>query len=314
MAEFLFGCDIGGTAVKIGLFDIEGNLIEKKEIPTRKANKGANIIPDLIAAAGEMLAERDKGWGDTVGFGLDVPGPVKDHSYVIRCVNLGWRDMNVRDMIRELTGLELVMVENDAKSAALGEWWRGGHGDCSSAVLITLGTAVGGGVILDGKIHSGTFGAAGELSHIQVNPDETEPCACGKYGHLQQYVSNVGIVEDYKKRAGLGPDAPEIDAREVFDLARDGDPAALGTVNKIARDVARVMAMVSAVLDPALYLIGGGISKAGDILMDPIRREFKNLALFASEDAIIETAKLGNDAGMYGAAKLVLDQLPASDL
>ena len=306
MKSYCFGIDIGGTAVKLGLFDLSGELILKREIPTRLEDHGSLVLPDTAAAAEQMLSELNAGWQDTGGIGMAVPGPLTEDGFVSRSVNLGWENMNARDIMRDLTGLDAVAAENDAKTAALGEWWKGGHGDCRSAVMITIGTAVGGGVVVDGKILRGAFCAAGELSHIQIHLEETELCACGKFGHLQQYVAAEAIIRDHARRSGK---APLPDAKAVFDAAKQGDAAALATVDMVSRSLARVMAMVSAVVDPELYLIGGGIAKAGDFLLDRIRKDFREIVLFTSEDARIEPATLGSDAGMYGAAKLILSNL-----
>ena len=312
MKKYLFGIDIGGTAVKLGLFDENCELVENWQIPTRLADHGAFILSDVKDSMESVLKLRNIGWSEVSGIGIDVPGPVLDGSFVPLAVNLGWRNKNVRDEMRHLTGIQNICVENDAKAAAFGEYWKGGWEQYKSAVMVTIGTAIGGAVILDGRILHGAFGAAGELSHVQVNPEETEPCACGKYGHLQQYVSTEGILKDIRKKL----DDPactsclrgheNLTVKDVFDAAKVGDAAALETVRKTVRMLARMLAAVSCVVDPELYLIGGGISKAGGFLMDMIRSEFRTLALATSENARIEAAKTGNDAGIFGAVKMVL--------
>lgn len=312
MQKYAFGIDIGGTAVKLGLFDENCEPVERWQIPTRLDDQGAFILSDVKNSMESVLQQRSIDWRVISGIGIDVPGPVLDGSFVPLAVNLGWRDKNVRDEMRQLTGIQNICVENDAKAAAFGEYWKGGWDRYKSAVMVTIGTAIGGAVILDGRILHGAFGAAGELSHVQVNPEETEPCACGKFGHLQQYVSTEGILKDIRKKL----DDPAytsclrgqeiLTVKDVFDAAKAGDAAALETVRKTVRMLSRMLAAVSCVVDPELYLIGGGISKAGDFLMDMIRSEFRTLALATSENARIEAAKTGNDAGIYGAVKMVL--------
>ncbi len=310
MEKYSFGVDIGGTAVKVGLFDRQGTLVEHWQIPTRLQEHGALILSDVTAAAEGCLDTHDLSWKNVSDIGIAVPGPVLDEGFVPLAVNLGWRDVDVRRKMQELTGIRNVCVENDAKAAALGEYRMGGWEQYKSAVMVTIGTAIGGAVILDGKVLHGAFGAAGELSHVQVNPEEAEPCACGKFGHLQQYVSTEAILKDIRKK--LDAQACEsrlrgcehLSVKDVFDAAKAGDGPALETVRRTVRMLARMLAAVSCVVDPELYLIGGGISKAGDFLLEMIRTEFKALALTTSENARIEAARMGNDAGIYGAMLL----------
>lgn len=307
MNKKYLGVDIGGTAVKLGLFDSEGKLLEKWQIPTRLDRQGELILRDLTASAGEHMNVWNLSFADIYGIGAAVPGPVQDGGYVPLAVNLGWKDFDAAAEIRNLTGIERVAVENDAKAAALGEYWMGGWEQYSSAVMITLGTAVGGAVIINGRIVPGAFGAAGELSHIPVNPGETEPCACGKYGHLQQYVSAEGIVRNYRKKAGLSENSA-VTVKDIFDAAGSGSVSAIAAVRETVRILAGAMAGVSCVIDPALYIIGGGISKAGDFLFEMLREEFKKQALPTAANVRIEAAKTGSDAGIYGAYRLVCAQ------
>ncbi len=306
--EYTFGVDIGGTAVKLGLFDDKGNLLDHWQIPTRLEDQGSVILPDVHTAMDGMLDINHLEWANVKGIGLAVPGPVTGDGFVPAAVNLGWKNLNVKKEMQRLTCISNICVENDAKAAALGEYWKGGWGDFRSAVMITIGTAIGGAVILDGKVLRGAFGAAGELSHIQVNPAETVPCACGKCGHLQQYVSTEGILNSVKQRLSAS-DQPSslrgiagITMKDVFDAAKAGDGIALESVEEMARLLARAMTMVSCVVDPELFIIGGGVSNAGEILLDLLRKEFKKSALTMCENARIETAKTGSDAGIYGSA------------
>ncbi len=307
MNKYFFGIDIGGTAIKAGLFDSHGAMVDHCQIATRLENHGAEILRDVTSAAEGCLDENHLTWQDVTGIGMAVPGPVRDGCFVPLAVNLGWKDINVRDEMLKLTGIAHVLVENDAKAAALGEYWKGGWGSYHSAVMITIGTAVGGAVIMEGKVLPGAFGAAGELSHIQVNPAEPEACACGKYGHLQQYVSSEGILRRFYKKTAGKKLLHEISVKDIFDLARNGDVAASETVDETAEILGSAMAAVSCVIDPELYLIGGGVSRAGDFLLEKLRNEFRKHALPMSADARIEAAKTGNDAGIYGAVKSVLD-------
>ena len=307
MGKFLLGADIGGILINLGRFNEEGVLICKRQIETRLENDGKFILSDIMSETEKMLNSEKSGWADVSGIGVGVPGPVLHGRFVPLAVNLGWKNRDVFEDIRKLTGVEKIKVENDAKAAALGEYWKGGWESSHSAVMITIGTAVGGAVIMDGKVLSGAFGAAGELSHIQVNPAETVPCACGKYGHLQQYVSTEGILRRFhEKNAGKNL-VNEISVKDIFDLARDGEVTAMETVDETAEILGSAMAAVSCVIDPELYLIGGGVSRAGDFLLEKLRNEFRKHALPVSAEARIEAAKTGNDAGIYGAVKSVLN-------
>ncbi|MGN0292987.1 MAG: ROK family glucokinase [Lachnospiraceae bacterium] len=312
MVEYAIGVDIGGTTVKLGLFDMQGMLIDKWEIPTRTEDRGIHILPDIVESINCISKKKDIGWDSIKGIGIGVPGPVLNKSTVNKCANLGWDIVNVREIMQKLTGVSNIVVENDANVAALGELWKGDCGSCSNAVMITIGTGVGGGVILNGEIISGQFGAAGELGHLQINPAETQPCTCGKFGHLQQYASATGIVSVAVKKLAESNQSSElrkkesITAKDIFDAAKAGDKISVETVKSAANMIARTMAFISAIIDPELYLIGGGVSKAGDFLINEIRDQFRKNAFFASENARIEPAVLGNDAGIYGAVKMIL--------
>ena len=199
MKKYGFGVDIGGTTCKIGLFETNGTLVDKWEIPTRKENNGENILPDVSAFINSKMVEKDILKGDIQGIGIGVPGPVTSEGVVLKCVNLGWDVINVTKEMEERTGFS-VKVGNDANVAALGEMWQGGGKGYSNVVLITLGTGVGGGVIVDGKIVSGNKGAGGEIGHIIVNENETDRCGCGQKGCLEQYASATGIVHMAEKK------------------------------------------------------------------------------------------------------------------
>lgn len=309
--SYAIGADIGGTTVKLGLFNEQNQLIEKWEIPTRIEEHGIHILPDIADSLQAALARRNAGWDSITGIGIGVPGPVLQKSIVNKCCNLGWDVINVRETMQKLTGVSNIIVENDANVAALGELWMGAYGNYRNAVMITIGTGVGGGVIVNGQIISGAFGAAGELGHLQILPDSTERCTCGKCGHLQQYASASGIVSVAKQklaqsgRESLLQGCESFTAKDVFDAAKAGDSLAMETAETAASMIAKTMSYISIVLDPELYLIGGGVARAGEFLLNAIRRNFRKTAFFASENVRIEAAVLGNDAGMYGAVKMI---------
>lgn len=310
--EYAFGIDIGGTTVKIGIFTDDGKLEDKWEIPTRTENNGEMILDDIAASIREYLEKKEITSDKVLGIGIDVPGPVLGASVVNKCVNLGWGVTDVASKMRMLTDVENVQVANDANAAALGEMWQGGGQGHDNVVMITLGTGVGGGIILNGQIVEGNFGAGGEIGHMIMNPHEKQACGCGKKGHLEQYASATGIVR--KANEVLSADQREsalrrhkkLTAKDVYDAAKAGDPLALEIADFVGRMLGLACARISCVIDPEIYVIGGGVSKAGDILLESIKKYFIEEAFHASEEARFALATLGNDAGMYGAVKMVL--------
>lgn len=198
MKKYAFGVDIGGTTCKVGFFETSGNLLDKWEIKTNTENGGASILSDVAKAVDNKLAQEGISKTDVQGIGVGVPGPVNGEGVVSCCVNLGWGIVNVEEELTALTGMK-VKVGNDANVAALGEMWQGGAKGCRDVVMVTLGTGVGGGIIVDGKMVAGFNGAGGEIGHITVNNEEIEPCNCGQYGCLEQYASATGVVRVAKE-------------------------------------------------------------------------------------------------------------------
>ena len=311
MKPYAFGVDIGGTTVKIGLFETEGNLLEKWEIPTRVEGNGNRIIPDIADAVNGKMKERKMQPEDVQGIGIGVPGPVLNESIVNRCVNLGWGIVDVSKEMRQLTGIENIAAGNDANVAALGEMWKGAGKGHENGVMITLGTGVGGGIILTGKIVSGHHGAAGEIGHIKVSDDEGFPCGCGKKGHLEQYASATGIVKKAKEilektaQDSVRCHKDEITAKNVFDAARDGDEPS-EAVRFACRMLGQAMAHIADVMDPEVFVIGGGVSRAGEILLNGVKKYYRETVFHESENTEIALAECGNDAGIYGAVKMIL--------
>ena len=312
MAKYVFGVDIGGTTVKIGLFSVEGDLLDKWEITTRTDEGGKYILGDIAESIKDKMAERLINKEDVAGIGMGVPGPVKEDGTVLRCVNLGWGIFNVSEEMEKITGLP-VKTGNDANMAALGEMWQGGGKGYKDIVMVTLGTGVGGGIILGGKMLSGVNGAGGEIGHIQVNTDETEVCGCGRKGCLEQYTSATGIVRS-ANIALNNTDKPSIlrnvqyvSAKEVFDAAKKGDELASQLVENHGRCLGKALAQIACVVDPEIFVIGGGVSKAGDIIIDTTEKYFQENAFHACKKTKFALATLGNDAGMYGGACAILN-------
>ena len=311
MAKYVFGVDIGGTTVKLGLFNIDGEVLDKWEITTRKEDGGANILKDIAESVEAKMAEKNIDKSDVTGVGMGVPGPVKEDGTVMKCVNLGWGMFNAAEELSGLLGLP-VKAGNDANMAALGEYWQGGGKEYKSIIMVTLGTGVGGGIIINGKMMAGVNGAGGEIGHMTVDLDEQDKCNCGKKGCLEQYASATGIVR-LANRALQSSDKPSklrdvktISAKEIFDAAKDGDELAQSLAEEHGKYLGLALANVACVVDPDAFVIGGGVSKAGDILIDITKKYFEEFAFHACRNASFKLATLGNDAGIFGAAASIL--------
>lgn len=312
MTKYCFGIDIGGTTVKCGLFQTDGQLCEKWEIITRTENNGKAIIPDVAETIINKMKEKNLTKDMVVGVGVGIPGPVVGEREVAMAVNLHWGYTKMADELEPLIYNIPVKVGNDANVAALGEMWKGGGEGTKSLIMATLGTGVGGGIIIDGKIVTGSHGAGGEIGHACVNPDETEKCNCGNKGCLEQYASATGIVRIAKQVLSKNEEKTvlneeSVSAKDVFDAYKAGDTVAATIVSKFASYLGNALAIFSCVVDPEVIVIGGGVSKAGKPLIDAIANYYKEYAFVSCKETPIVIAKLDNDAGIYGAAKLVVE-------
>ena len=314
MKDYAFGIDLGGTTAKVGLFTTAGELLEKWEVPTDTSNAGEHILENLAAAILGKMAEKGLTADQVEGVGIGVPGPILDSRIVpIVCANLGgWGKRNVSEELGGLLGGLKVLVGNDANVAALGEIWMGAAKGCRSAVMVTLGTGVGGGVIVNGKVIDGVHGAGGEIGHITVNRHETATCGCGKHGCLEQYSSATGVVRCMKKLLDENPDTPcvlrgtNFAAKDVFDAARNGDALAAREVDEMADTLGMALANIASTVDPEAFLVGGGVARAGEVLFAPLNQHFKQYAFRSCRETPIKQASLGNDAGIYGAVRLIV--------
>ena len=312
MKKYGFGVDVGGTTIKMGFFETSGKLIDKWEIKTDTSNGGENILYDIAKAIDNKLAQEGISKNDVQGVGVGVPGPVNSKGIVLKCVNLGWGVFNVEEELASLTGLK-VKAGNDANVAALGEMWQGAGKGSEDMVMVTLGTGVGGGIIVDGKVIAGANGAGGEIGHITVNNDEIEACNCGQYGCLEQYTSATGIVRMAKRKLAKTDEetslraVEELSAKTIFDEAKKGDKIAGELVEELGKILGGTLSNIAAVTNPEVIVIGGGVSKAGQILIDTIHKHFTESVFHACKDTRFALAGLGNDAGMYGCVKMLLD-------
>lgn len=311
MGLYCFGIDVGGTSVKCGLFQTDGVLVEKWEIPTRTENQGEQILPDIAESILNKIKEKNLKKEEIEGVGIGIPGPVNEKGEVACAVNLYWGFKEVAKELGELTGLS-AKAGNDANVAALGEAWKGAAAGARNVILITLGTGVGGGIIVNGQIVSGFHGAGGEVGHTNINHEETEACNCGNRGCLEQYTSATGIVRVAKKmlaatdEASTLRDADPLTAKDVLDAMKAGDALAVKIMDEVGEQLGGALAVFAAVVDPEAIVIGGGVSKAGQPLIDCIEKHYKKYAFSLCKDTPITIATLGNDAGIYGAAKMVL--------
>ena len=310
--KYGFGVDVGGTTVKIAYFDETGTMITNWEIPTVTANGGSQILPDIAASIRDFREKNGIDAQALLGIGIGVPGPVDSKGNVNRCVNLGWGTFNISKELSALTGLP-VTAGNDANVAALGEFWKGGGKGCRNMVFVTLGTGVGGGIVIEGKLLHGAHGAGAEIGHMVLNRNETAVCGCGKRGCVEQYCSATGIVrlaklalEASQEESALRRANP-LTCKDIFDAGKQGDQLALQVLDQYYAYMGEFLANVCCVVNPEVVVIGGGVSKAGNVLLDGLKPYFGKYVFHAASNVQFALASLGNDAGAYGAFKLALD-------
>ncbi len=310
MGKYVFGVDLGGTTVKLGLFTTEGEVLDKWEIKTDTSDNGKNILPDIAKAILDKIEEKNIDKALVEGAGIGVPGPVDTNGIVNKAANLGWGIFNLEEEFSKLTGLK-VKGANDANVAALGEMWKGAAKGYKSIVMVTLGTGIGGGIIIDGKVVAGSTGAGGEIGHIHVKDGEPETCGCGNRGCFEQYCSATGIVRIAKKY--LGKSIPtilsegEVTAKSIFDAYKVGDEIAKEILAEYFEMLGKGLGIIGSIINPEVFVIGGGVSKAGAVITDNVVKHYNDYVFHASRDVKFVLAELGNDAGIYGAAKLVLE-------
>ena len=300
-----FGVDLGGTTVKIAYFDETGNLLEKWEIPTVTENNGAQILPDIATSIRQYIECNQLDESNILGLGIGVPGPVDAKGVVNKCVNLGWGVFDIAEELSRLTGFP-VKAANDANVATLGEYWMGGGKGYEDMVFITLGTGVGGGIVIEGKLLYGTHGSGAEIGHMVLNRNETAVCGCGKRGCVEQYCSATGVSR-MAKLHGMA----DMTCKEIFDAGKEGDPAALAVLDEYFEYLGEFVGSLCNVVDPEIVVLGGGVSKAGQMLLDGLLSRFYKYVFHAAADVNFALASLGNDAGAYGAFKLILDTVGA---
>ena len=313
MKEYAIGVDIGGTTVKLGLFDRQGQVLEKWEIPTVKEDLGSHILPDIAAAVKDRMASRGLTKDEILGVGVGAPGPVDTEGTVYKAVNLGWDVFNIPQVLQAQLDLP-VKAANDANVAAFGEMWQGGGKGHANIVAVTLGTGVGGGIIVNGSILTGATGAGGEIGHIHIEDNEPDPCGCQNHGCLEQYASATGVVRLARRRLAQDQEPSilrsrsELSAKAVWDAVKAEDRVAVQIAEQLGEYLGKGLAAVAAVVNPEVFVIGGGVSKAGEILFDYIRPAYEKYVFHGCRNARFALATLGNDAGIFGAAGLIINE------
>ena len=309
--KYCFGVDIGGTFVKLGLFTAEGELLEKWQIPTRREDQSSHVLPDIAASVLAKLEEKGIAKEDVTGIGFGTPGPVTEDGVAVCPANLDWVNKPVAKELTELTGFP-AKGGNDVNVAGLGEMWRGGAKGYKNVVVVPIGTGVGAAIICNGKIITGTRGAAGEVGHIHVDDEIQEPCGCKAVGCVEQFSSATGLVRMAKKALADESvvtslrELEEVTAKDVIDAAKAGDEVADKIFDKFCDYLGYSLAATAAVIDPEIFIIGGGVSKAGQVLVDRVQGYFKKYAWPGIRGIEFALAELGNDAGIYGAASMMV--------
>ena len=308
MGKYVFGVDIGGTTIKLGLFTTAGKLVEKFAIPTKS---GEQLLPSVAKAIIDKLAEIGLTTNDLHGVGVGVPGPVNEDGVVLIGVNIGWLEpVAVESDLSALLNGTVIYVTNDANIAAVGEMWQGAAKGVNSAIMFTLGTGVGGGVIVNGEVINGCNGSGGEIGHLVAVTEGGAQCGCGKTGCLETVTSATGIVRMAKELLTTSDTSSSlrslatVEAKDVFDAAKTGDELALAVVDRVGFYLGLAAANLAATTNPEVFIFGGGVSYAGAILLDAIRKYYGQFAFSSVKETPFVLASLGNDAGIIGGASL----------
>lgn len=311
--KVFFGIDIGGTQIKFGVFSEKAKLLQKWSVKTDLSEAGSRIIPQVGKEVRNWLQKQGLTEKSVNGIGLGIPGPVDEKGYVRTCVNLNWHDFYPAIELGKEFPDAVITAGNDANVAALGEYMQGAGKRYSSAMLITIGTGIGGGIILNGKIVSGAHGIAGEIGHITTDSEATGACNCGNTGCVDHIASATGIARRMKELLAQNKEnhalrGKDFTAKDVCDKAAEGDALCIRCIEQCMEPLGKAMAFFSHAFDPQVFIIGGGVSRAGDIILEPLRKFYQKNLYLIREGADIRTAQLGNDAGMIGSCMMAMDK------
>ena len=320
MEKMLLGVDLGGTTTKLALITTYGEVISKWEIATDRSENGKFITMNIAKAIDTKLEELNEPKSKVLGIGMGAPGPVNfSNGSIYEAVNLGWKDYPLKDLLEVEISLPAV-IDNDANMAALGEMWKGAGEGAKDLVCVTLGTGVGGGIIHNGQIVHGTSGAAGEIGHMTVVTDGGVFCNCGKVGCLETVASATGIVRLASESLATADNhsllqqrieaGNPLSSKLLFQCAQAGDPLSKAVVERVGNYLGLALSHIGNVMNPEKIVIGGGVSHAGDILLEPVRQAFETYSFKrVRKSTKIHLATLGNDAGVIGAAWLIKNRL-----
>ena len=310
--KYCFGIDIGGTTVKIGLFSEAGEMLDRWEIPTKKGDDPAELLKDVKISLENCMQEKRMAKEDILGIGMAAPGPVTADGVLQNAVNIGWGSVKLGEEAEKIIGISPVRIGNDARVAALGEAAFGAGKDAESILMVTLGTGVGGGIVLNGKILTGVSGVAGEIGHMTIDPYETEYCSCGKKGCLEQYASATGMVRIAERFLQESEEdsvlrrVEKVAAKNLWDAAKNGDALADEITDFVCSRLGAAIANAIYLVDTEMVVIGGGVSSAGQLLLEKVEKAYRERVFAHSRNKKFVLAKLGNDAGIMGAAALIL--------
>jgi glucokinase len=317
--EWYVGIDLGGTSIKLALISSDGEIGFKTEAPTNVTNGGDHILYQMNKMIDRGLENLQLKRSQVKGIGIGAPAFLDmETGFVHEAVNLGWKNFALKDKLQELAQLP-VIVDNDANIAALGEMWKGAGEGAKDILCVTLGTGVGGGVIINGQIHHGAKGTSGEIGHVTVVFDRGFRCNCGKTGCLETVASATGIVRLTQEALRDGrssllqqimEEKGKLEAKDIAISAEKGDKLSLEILDRVGNYLGLALGNHAVVMNPEKIVIGGGVSRAGDVLFKPIRNYYQKYALAHLTGSIgIVPATLGNDAGVIGAAWLVQTKL-----
>jgi len=312
MSQYVFGVDVGGMSIKLGLFQKNGELVEKFSIETDIGDEGRRILPAVAQGIFEKLGSRGLSINDVSGVGVGVPSPVTDDGVALFGTNINWRDpIPVKEILHELLDVP-VYVTNDANLAALGELWQGGASGKKSMILLTLGTGVGGGIVIDEKVINGANGTSGEVGHFLVVSENGAPCGCGRIGCLETVASATGILRLAKEQLAtfegesILKNIEDMGVKDVFDAALTGDVFSVDLVDQVGHYLGLTCVNLALTVNPEVFILGGGVSQAGDVLLEAVRKHYKIHAFSSVKDTPFKLAILGNDAGIVGGAYLAM--------